>query len=175
MEVIHQQGRTFGLADYLFRFNEKEWSKNAMKLWENWFVVNSVEETKKIHYRQLYANLRMNKFFNQPIEIEQSANVRAESENAANTNYISKHSKMSRLQVSREKNAVRNLIKASKNIPIKQIVQSLNLKTSPIQSVLLMANYQSDSGLQNVREAVLRRDLNFLRRENKSLSQYSMI
>ena len=117
----------------------------------------------------------MNKLFNQPIEIEQSANVRAGSDNAANTNYISKHSKMSRLQVSREKNAVRNLTKASKNIPIKQIVQSLNLKTSPIQSVLLMANYQSDSGLQNVREAVLRRDLNFLRRENKSLSQYSMI
>ena len=32
---------------------------------------------------------------------------------------------------------------------------------------MLMANYQSDSGLQNVREAVLRRDVNFLRKENK--------
>ena len=30
-----------------------------------------------------------------------------------------------------------------------------------------MANYQSDSGLQNVREAVLRRDVNFLRKKNK--------
>ena len=107
---------------------------------------------------------------------------------------------MSRLQASREKNAVRNLIKTSKNVPNKQIVQSQNLKTSPIQSIvssieennpstspehlpevkflkvktfkeindiMLMANYRSESGLQNVRKAVLRRDVNFLRKENK--------
>ena len=107
---------------------------------------------------------------------------------------------MSRLQASREKNAVRNLMKTSKNVPDKQMVQSQNLKTSPIQSIIssieennpststehlpevkfpkvktfkelndimLLANYQSDSGLQNVREAVLRRDVNCLRKENK--------
>ena len=107
---------------------------------------------------------------------------------------------MSRLQASREKKAVRNLIKTSKNVPNKQFVQSQTLKTSPIQSIvssieennpptstehllevkflkektfkeindiMLMANYQSDSGLQNVREAVLRRDVNVLRKENK--------
>ena len=204
MEVIHQPGRTLGLAEYLSRhpngYNEKGWSKNAKEPWESWFVVNSVEEIKKDYYRQLYTNHRLNKLFNQPIGIEQSARERTESENAASTNRISKHSKMSRLQASREKNAVRNLIKTSKSVPNKQIVQSQNLKTSPIQSIVssieennpctstdhlpevkflkvktikeinditLMANYQSDSGLQNVREAVLRRDVNFLRKENK--------
>ena len=30
-----------------------------------------------------------------------------------------------------------------------------------------MANYQGDLGLQNVREAVLKRDIKLLRRENK--------
>ena len=30
-----------------------------------------------------------------------------------------------------------------------------------------MANYQADLGLQNVREAVLKRDIKLLRRENK--------
>ena len=174
--------------------------KNAKALWESWFVVNSVEEKNKDYYRQLYTNHRLNKLFNQSIGIEQSASERTESENAASTNRISKHCKMSRLQASREKNAVRNLIKTSKSVPNKQIVQSQNLKTSPIQSIvssieennpststehltevkflkiktykeindiMLMANYQSDSGLQNVREAVLRRDVNFLRKENK--------
>ena len=33
-----------------------------------------------------------------------------------------------------------------------------------INDIMLMANYQSDSVLQNVREAVLRRDVNFLRK-----------
>ena len=127
--------------------------------------------------------------FNQPIGIDQSAGEGTESENAATTNRISKHSKMSSLQASREKNAVRNLIKTSKNVTNKQIVQSQNLKISPIQSIIssieennpststehlpevkflkiktfkeindimLMAIYQSDSGLQNVREAVIR-------------------
>ena len=204
MEVIHQPGRTLGLAEYLSRhpngYNEKEWSKNAKEPWESWFVVNSVEEINKDYYRQLYTNHRLNKLFNQPIGIEQSARERTERENAASTNRISKHSKMSRLQASREKIAVRNLIKTSKSVPNKQIVQSQNLKTSPIQSIVssieennpctstdhfpevkllkvktfkeinditLMANYQSDSGLQNVREAVLRRDVNFRRKENK--------
>ena len=204
MEVIHQPGRTLGLADYLSRHpnehNEKEWSKNAKELGESWFVVNSVEEINKDYYRQLHTNHRLNKLFNQPIGIEQSASERTESENAASTNRISKHSKMSRLQASREKNAVRNLTKTSKSVTNKQIVQSQNLKTSPIQSIvssieennpststehspevkflkvktikeindiMLKANYQSDSGLQNVREAVLRRDVNFLRKENK--------
>ena len=55
MEVIHQPGRTLGLADYLSRhpseYNEKEWSKNAKELWESWFVVNSVEEIHKDYYR----------------------------------------------------------------------------------------------------------------------------
>ena len=107
---------------------------------------------------------------------------------------------MSRLQASREKNAVRNLMKTSKNVPDKQMVQSQNLKISPIQLIIssieennpststeqlpevkfpkvktfkeinyikLLANYQSDSGLQIVREAVLRRDVNCLRKENK--------
>ena len=185
MEVIHQPGRTLGLADYLSRhpseYNEKEWSKNAKELWENWFVVNSVEEINKDYYRQLHTNHRLNKLFNQPIGNEQSVSERTESENAANTNRISKHSKMSRLQASREKNAVRNLIKTSKNISIKQIVQSEILKTSPFHSIvssieennpstftdhlpevkflkvktfkdtndiMLMANYQSDTGLQ---------------------------
>ena len=184
MEVIHQPGRTLGLADYLSRhpneYKEKEWSRNAKELWESWFVVNSVEEINKDYYRQLYTNHRLNKLFNQPIGIEQSASERRESENAASTKRISKHSKMCRLQASREKNAVRNLIKTSKSVPNKQIVQSQNLKTSPIQSIvssfeenspststehlpevkflkvktfeeindiMLMANYQSDSGL----------------------------
>ena len=204
MKGIHQPGRTLGLANYLCRhpsvFNEKEWPKNAKELWENWFVVNSVEEINKDYYRQLCTNHRLNKFFNQPKGIEQSASERTGSENAGSTIRISKHSKMSRLQASREKNAVRNLIKTSKNVPNKQIVQSQNLKASPIQSIIssidknnpststehlpevkflkvktfkemndimLMANYQSDSGLQIVREAVLRRDVNFLRKENK--------
>ena len=200
MEVIHQPGRTQGLADYLSchssEYNEKEWSKKAKELWESWFVVNSVEEINKDYY----INHRLNKLFNQPIGIEQSASERTESENAASSSRISKHSQMSRLQASREKNAVRNLTKTSKSVPNKQIVQSQNLKTSPIQlivssieennpststerlpeveflkvktlkeinDIMLMANYQSDSGLQNVREAVFRRDVSFLRKENK--------
>ena len=140
MEVIHQPGRTLGLADYLSRhpseYNEKEWSKNEKELWESWFVVNSVEEINKDYYRQQYTNHRLNKLFNQPIGIEQSASERTESENAASTNRISKHSKMSRLQASREKNAVRNSIKTSKSVLDKQIFQSQNLKTSPIQLIV---------------------------------------
>ena len=73
MEVVHQPGRTLGLADCLSRHpresNEKEWSKNAKELWESWFVVNSVEEINKDYYRQLYTNHRLKKLFNQPIGI----------------------------------------------------------------------------------------------------------
>ena len=99
-------------------------------------VCSEFSRRNKDYYRQLYTNHRLNKLFNQPIGIEQIASERTESENAASTNRISKHSKMSRFQASREKNAVRNLIKTSKNVPNKQIVQSQNLKTSPIQSIV---------------------------------------
>ena len=34
-----------------------------------------------------------------------------------------------------------------------------------MNDLVLLANYQSDSGLQNVREVVLRKDVNFLRKE----------
>ena len=47
-------------------------------------------------------------------------------------------------------------------------VKFLKVKTfKEMNDIMLMANYQSDSGFQNVREAVLRRDVNFLRKENK--------
>ena len=125
MEVIHQPGRTLGLADYLSRhpseYNEKEWSKNAKELWESWFVVNSVEEINKDYYRQLYTNHRLNKLFNQPIGIEQSASERTGSENAASTNRIGKHCNMSRLQASRGKNAVRDLLKLQRAFRINKL------------------------------------------------------
>ena len=47
-------------------------------------------------------------------------------------------------------------------------VNFVKIKTfREITDVLLMANYQADRGLQNVREAVVKRDMKLLRRENK--------
>ena len=107
---------------------------------------------------------------------------------------------MSRLELSRERNATRQLLKSSQKLKEKQIVEPEDTvsKPSPLQSIissveesasssavnpevkfikvktfreitdgLLMSNYQADLGLQNVREAVLKRDLKLLRRENK--------
>ena len=71
MELVHQPGRTTGLADFLSRhpsdYNENEYSESAKKVWERWFVVNSVEEVNKNYQRQLCANQRLNKLFNQPM------------------------------------------------------------------------------------------------------------
>ena len=107
---------------------------------------------------------------------------------------------MSRLQISLERNATRNLIRASENSKPKQFVQlnEFELKTSPLQSILssveessmagiinpgielvkvenykeitdgiLMDNYQADSRLRNVGDAVLTRDNNLLSQNNK--------
>ena len=52
-----------------------------------------------------------------------------------------------------------NLNSEIKIVPVKTFKE--------IHDGLLMANYQADYGLQNVREAVLRRDVKLLKRENK--------
>ena len=203
MEVVHQPGRTMGLADYLLRhpndYNENECSKSAKKLWENWFVVNSVEASGE-YSDQLPTNQSLNKLFNQPIGAQQNKDAKETSESADRLECKNKHATKSRLQISRERNAIRSLIKANKGPKVEQIVQSKEpvIQTSPLQSIissveecslpekldseikivpvktfkeindgLLMANYQADYGLQNVREAVLRRDVKLLKRENK--------
>ena len=200
MEVIHQPGPTMGLADYLSRhpsdYNENEWSKRSKELWESWFVVNSVENVNENYKGQLRANQRLNKLFKQPMRAQDAESENEMSETTDRLKCESKQIKMSRLQISRERNATRNVIRSSKSQRPEQIVQSRKaekpseLKTSPIQSSvtsvedastsaqinpelsfvkvktfkeitdgLLMANYQADRGLQNVREAVLRRDI----------------
>ena len=204
MEVVHQPGRTMGLAAYLARhpkdYNKKECSKSAEKLSESWFVVISLEEVNKIYYRQLSANQRLNRLFNQTMRAQNAERGKEKVESADRLVCQNKQIK-SRFQNSRERNATRSLFRQSK-IPIpEQIVQSNNTqepKTSPLQSIvssveesssatqitpeinflkvktckeitdgLLMANYPADRGLQNVRDAVLRRDINLFRRENK--------
>ena len=206
MEVVHQPGRTMGLADYLSRhpsdYNENEWSKSAKKLWESWFVVNSVQELYKNGSRQLSTNQRLNKLCNQPISVQQRNNAEEKVESADRLECENKQLEMSRLQISRERNNTRNLIKALKTSKSELIVQvrEEKLKTSPLQSIvssieessstpqvnpepevkfvkvktfkeitdgLLMSNYQADLKLQNIRDAVLRRDINLLSKENK--------
>ena len=127
MEVVHQPGRTMGLADYLSRhpsdYNENEWSKSAKKLWESWFVVNSVQELDKNGSRQLSTNQRLNKLCNQPISVQQRNNAEEKVESADRLECENKQLEMSRLQISRERNNTRNLIKALKTSKSEQIVQ----------------------------------------------------
>ena len=176
--------------------------KSAKKLWESWFVVNSVQELDKKGSRQLPTNQRLNKLCNQPISVQQRNNAEEKVESADRLECENKQLEMSRLQISRERNNTRSLIKALKTSKSEQIVQvrEEKLKTSPLQSIvssieesssasqvnpepevkfvkvktfkeitdgLLMSNYQADLKLQNVRDAVLRRDINLLSKENK--------
>ena len=140
MEVVHQPGRTMGLADYLSRHPSKyyksEWSKSGRELWESWFVVNLVEDENC--NRQLYANQRMNKLFNRPIELQQASHARESGKQARRIDCENKHSKMSRLESSRERNATRHLLKSSKKLKEKQIVQSEDPipKPSSLQSII---------------------------------------
>ena len=83
------------------------------ELWESWFVVNSVENINENHERQLRANQRLNKLFNQPMRAR-TRKARKMSETADRPKCESKQIKMSRLQISRERNATRNLIRSSK-------------------------------------------------------------
>ena len=55
---------------------------------------------------------------------------------------------------------------ASTSAQINPEITFVKVKTfKEITDELLMANYQADRGLQNVREAVLRRDINLLRKK----------
>ena len=57
---------------------------------------------------------------------------------------------------------------ASTSAKINPEITFVKVKTfNEITDGLLMAIYQADRGLQNVREAVLRRDINLLRKGNK--------
>ena len=87
---------------------------------------------------QLYANQIMNKLFNQPIELQQASHARESGTQARRIDCESKHSKMSRLELSRERNATRHLLKLSKKLIEKQIVRSEDptLKLSPLQSII---------------------------------------
>ena len=144
MEIIHQPGRTMGLVDYLSRhpsdYNENEWSKNSKELWQSWFVVNSVENVNENHERQLRANQRLNNLFKQPMRAQDTESEKEMSETADRPKCESKQIKMSRLQISRERNATRNLIRSSKHqtqiVQPKEIKKSSELKTSPLQSIV---------------------------------------
>ena len=159
MEVIHQPGRTMGLADYLSRhpsdYNENEWSKSSKKLWESWFVVNSVENVNKNYKRQQRANQRSNKLFKQPMRAQDAESEKEMSETTDRLKCESKQIKMSRLQISRERNATRNLIRSSKSQRPKEIVQSRKtekpseLKTSPLQSIVTSVEEASTSAQIN--------------------------
>ena len=70
MKVVHQPGRTMGLADYFSRhpteLNEKQFVTNAKELWESWFTVNAVQI--KDTCSELITSRRENyKLLNQPI------------------------------------------------------------------------------------------------------------
>ena len=151
MEEVHQPGRTMGLADYLSRhpskYNESEWSQSAKELWESWFVVNLVEEEN----RQLYANQRMNKLFNRTIELQQGSHARESGKQASRIDCESKHYKMSRLELGRERNATRHLLKSSKTLNEKQIVQSEDPtpKTSPLQPIISSVEASASSSAVN--------------------------
>ena len=87
MEIIYQPPeRTMGLADYSSRhpsdYSENEWSKNSKELWENWFVVNSVENVNENHERQQRANQRLNKLFKQPMRAQNAESEKEMSETA---------------------------------------------------------------------------------------------
>ena len=79
MEVVHP-GRTMGLADYLSRhpsvYNKNEWTKSVKKLWESWFVINSVEKVDKNYHSQLITNQRLNILCNQPMRFQQKDNAK---------------------------------------------------------------------------------------------------
>ena len=70
MEVVHQPGRTMGLADYIWRhlsdYNEKEWSKNSKELWESLFMVFHIEKQSEKHTSEL-ENQNANTLFYQTI------------------------------------------------------------------------------------------------------------
>ena len=137
MEVIHQPGRTMGLADYLSRyptaFNEKVWSKCAKELWESWFTVNTVDIIPE----------QVNKLFSQPITGEHAENATVRARASAETNCLPKPIKtnsctMERINKSRELNQSLNKAKIrshSKNIAkIRRNLPKV-LKTSPCQSI----------------------------------------
>ena len=155
MEIIHQPGRTMGLADYLSRhpsdYNENEWSKNSKELWESWFVVISVENVNENHERQLRANQRLTKLFKQSIRARDAESEKEMSETADRLKWERKQitCKMSRLQIGRERNATRNLIRSSKHqtqiVKPKEIEKSSELKTSPLQSIVSSVEEASTS------------------------------
>ena len=157
MEVFHQPGRTMGLADYLSRhprdYNKNEWSKSSKELWESWFVVNSVENVNENHERQLRANQRLNNLFKQPMIAQDAESEKEMSETADRPKCESKQIKMSRLQISRERNATRNLIRSSKHqiqiVQPKEIEKSSELKTSQLQSTLSSVEEASTSAKIN--------------------------
>ena len=53
--------------------------KAQKKLWESWFVLNSVEANGEYH-DQLPTNQRWNKLFNQPIGAQEDEDVKVSSE-----------------------------------------------------------------------------------------------
>ena len=153
MEVVHQPGRTMGLADYLSRhpseYNESEWSKSAKELWESLFVVNLVEDENC--NRQLYTNQRINKLFNRPIGLQQASHARENIRHVRRVDCESKHSKMSRLELSRERNATRQLLKSSQKLKEKQIVEPEDTipNTSPLQSIISSVEESASSSAVN--------------------------
>ena len=93
----------------------------------------------------------MNTLFNRPIELQQAGHARESGKQARRINCECKHSKISRLDLSRERNATRRLLKSSKKLNEKQIVQSEDPtpKTSPLQSIVSSVEESASSSAVN--------------------------
>ena len=157
MEVIHQPGRTMGLADYLSRhpseYNEKLWSKNARELWESWFTVNTIDILKPS------ANENVNKLFNQPIGSHHARTQVQASETRKESECANKALTMSRIHQSRELNKLNKQIvinkhykgiakfrrnKSQKQTPPEIEQKEEILKTSPLQSIVSSIENESE-------------------------------
>ena len=93
----------------------------------------------------------MNKLFNRPIELQQASHARENGKQARRIDCESKHSKVSRLELGRERNATRHLLKSSKKSNENQIVRSEEPtpKTSPLQSIISSVEENASSSPVN--------------------------
>ena len=89
--------------------------------------------------------------FNRPIGLQQASHARESGRQVRRVDCERKHSKMSRLELSRERNATRQLLESSQNLKEKQIVEPEDTipKTSLLQSIISSVEENASSSAVN--------------------------
>ena len=89
----------------------------------------------------------MNKLFIQPEELQENERSKEGSKNVERIDCGNKHSKTSRIQIGRERNATCQLLRSSKNVKTEQYVHSKDSLTKPshLQSIVTSVEKSSKS------------------------------